>query len=697
MATHSDVVLEPQPSKTEEIFPSKADEQVLAEELENTGKSRWERSWPTIACGAGLFSDGYLNNATSLAVPIIGSVNTVLRTLYPETYAKSAAVKNVPSIAFAGTVVGQLVFGYLSDHYSRKWSLMASTVLLVIFAALGAGSYGAGGSQSGLFAALTAYRFFLGVGIGGEYPAGSVAAAESTGELKEGHRNRWFIMFTNFQIDFGFVVSAFVPMILVLIFTENHLRAAWRVMLGLGVIPPLSLFYLRLKLKEPEEFNRQRMHKYPVWLIAKQSAEKLTIRVVYRFSDLVHLRFLSVLLWDILFGSALGAWVSDWIGPRSCLMLGVAAQGVIGFIMAGCYKWLATAKNVAAFVVVYGLFLSFGELGPGDNIGLVASKTSATAIRGQYYGIAAALGKVGAFVGTYVFPVIQKNAPNEIRAGQDPFFVSSALCLFSAALAAFLLPHIGQDTITYEDARFRRYLEENGYDTSTLVGRDKILRTLQYFSRFLAWYLLRTNYSHATIAPFDAIKKQVALARKLLRVGKNVEHFKAAAVALDSKPSSPASASAAGAPTVAASADPVLKYLAVGRQLGYAMYLSYDIVTYLDAAGIKKVSGVKGFQSRAYRAWLAGLVCSAVAGVYSMWRLRELERRVDKKDGEGALEGKKIQRERAAVTTQLVSDMCDLTIPTSALGYINFDDGIVGIAGTISSLIGVWTMWKKTA
>jgi hypothetical protein len=29
--------------------------------LENTEKSRWERSWPTIACGAGLFSDGYLN------------------------------------------------------------------------------------------------------------------------------------------------------------------------------------------------------------------------------------------------------------------------------------------------------------------------------------------------------------------------------------------------------------------------------------------------------------------------------------------------------------------------------------------------------------------------------------------------------------------------------------------------------------
>jgi hypothetical protein len=28
-------------------------------------KSRWERLWPVIACGAGLFSDGYLNNVLS--------------------------------------------------------------------------------------------------------------------------------------------------------------------------------------------------------------------------------------------------------------------------------------------------------------------------------------------------------------------------------------------------------------------------------------------------------------------------------------------------------------------------------------------------------------------------------------------------------------------------------------------------------
>ena len=117
----------------------------------------------------------------------------MLSTIYPIDYAKSDARKNVSSIAFAGTVVGQLAFGVLSDYWSRKWSLMISTCILILFAILGASSYGAGGSIQGLFAALTAFRFFLGIGIGGEYPAGSVACAESTGELKHGHRNRWFI------------------------------------------------------------------------------------------------------------------------------------------------------------------------------------------------------------------------------------------------------------------------------------------------------------------------------------------------------------------------------------------------------------------------------------------------------------------------------------------------------------------------
>ena len=144
----------------------------------------------------------------------------MLKVIYKTEYTNSPAQSNVASITFAGTVVGMVFFGYTSDHISRKWSLLCSTIIVILFAALSAGSYGYHDNIHGLFAALTAYRFFLGIGIGGEYPAGSVGCAESTGELESGTRNRWFILFTNVQIDFGFVVAAIVPMIVVCLFNS---------------------------------------------------------------------------------------------------------------------------------------------------------------------------------------------------------------------------------------------------------------------------------------------------------------------------------------------------------------------------------------------------------------------------------------------------------------------------------------------
>ena len=43
-----------------------------------TEKGRWERLWPVIACGAGLFSDGYLNNVrpTQQATPLPSATRT---------------------------------------------------------------------------------------------------------------------------------------------------------------------------------------------------------------------------------------------------------------------------------------------------------------------------------------------------------------------------------------------------------------------------------------------------------------------------------------------------------------------------------------------------------------------------------------------------------------------------------------------
>lgn len=95
-------------------------------------------------------------------------MNTILVKQYDIVYSKSPAYQYVPSIAFVGIVVGQLAFGFLSDHWSRANSLTLSTIILIVFTALATGSYFKG-SPEGMFNMLTAWRFFVGVGIGGSF------------------------------------------------------------------------------------------------------------------------------------------------------------------------------------------------------------------------------------------------------------------------------------------------------------------------------------------------------------------------------------------------------------------------------------------------------------------------------------------------------------------------------------------------
>ncbi|KAK4970477.1 hypothetical protein LTR28_000082 [Elasticomyces elasticus] len=225
--------------------------------------------------------------------------------------------------------------------------------------------------------------------------------------------------------------------------------------------------------------------------------------------------------------------------------------------------------------------------------------------------------------------------------------------------------------------------------------------TVSHYLKFVAttaWYLYRTNHPQTTIALFDGIKKNFGSVRKAMRLGKFVEHFKAAAVAADAK-----------------GMDPILRCCAIGRQLGYAVYMSLDTLTYLDATGIRPSVSAKRLQREAYKAWMTGLLFNVMGGVYTLYMMTEKSRSMAKDDGEKAVTAKKFERyagtkagaqdaladvvtrESNQAKIQLTSDICDLAIPLSALGYADLDDGIVGLAGTVSSLLGLYTQWTKTA
>ncbi|SGZ53160.1 CIC11C00000005565 [Sungouiella intermedia] len=463
-------------------------------------KVQMKNLWPAFISGAGLFSDGYVNNS-------IGTVTTCLALLYKKEYTNSNAISNIASIAFAGTVIGQLSFGYISDHLARKGGMLVANVMLIVFTLLCAVATWSN-TPYGLFAAITTFRFFLGIAIGAEYPTSSVIASEFANQLPEGKRNRYFCWFTNFCIDAGFVVSSFVPLVLLWIFSEKHLTVIWRLTLALGVFPPLSLFFMRRKMKNSNSYEKLHMKsvaKFPYWLVIKFYWFRLAvisiIWFIYDFSaysfGLYSSYILSVILpgddiykawgWNVVFnlfyipGSFIGGYVCDYLGPRLTITIGLILQAVVGFGMTAGYSHLK--HHIAGFVVVYGIFLTLGEFGPGNNVGIMAAKSSATPIRGQFYGIAAAIGKVGAFVGTYIFPIILRNngGADSDKGITTAFYVSASLCLFSAILALFFGPSIGQDAIDHEDKRFVEYLKSHGFDIGSM-GNGTITHDLDDLS-----------------------------------------------------------------------------------------------------------------------------------------------------------------------------------------------------------------------
>ena len=193
------------------------------------------------------------------------------------------------------------------------------------------------------------------------------------------------------------------------------------------------------------------------------------------------LGYSTVIILFYLPGSLLGAVCSDIIGPKYCIAVGATIQAIISLLLGIFYKQLS--ENITAFLAVYGLFLTFGEFGLGNNIGLLAAKSSATCVRGRFYGIAAATGKTGAFIGTFVFPMVtflfmavsnlkqiikRFGGENTIEGKAGPCYIASGLAVLAALMALFFLPRLDQDCLEVEDLKFRRILEAHGYKTDNM-------------------------------------------------------------------------------------------------------------------------------------------------------------------------------------------------------------------------------------
>ncbi len=67
------------------------------------------------------------------------------------------------------------------------------------------------------------------------------------------------------------------------------------------------------------------------------------------------------------------------------------------------------------------------------------------------------------------------------------------------------------------------------------------------------------------------------------------------------------------------------------------------------------MASAKRLQQEAYKAWLVGLMFNAVAGAYTLWQLRQREQNIDRKNGEGVVESKKLVKYGPSLNFYLAS------------------------------------------
>ncbi|KAI0652195.1 MFS Git1p-like glycerophosphoinositol permease [Trametes meyenii] len=438
----------------------------------------------TIAAAAfGLISDGYQNNLMTMS-------NVVFKKLYPKDYTSDVSTR-VSNALLVGAVLGQVSVGLLCDRIGRKAALVATTVLIIVGAIIGTAAHGANGSVQGLFWCLTVARGITGVGVGGEYPASSTSASEAANEKVLKQRGPVFIMVTNFVLSFGGPLAVSVFLIVLSAAGENHLPTVWRVCFGIGVLLPLTVFYFRMRMLTTLLFrNGAIKRRVPYWLVVKRYWKPLIgtcgAWFLYDFvtfpngvfsgtiiSSVIHNGSIKATAeWQLLLGTIalpgvfVGALLCNPLGRRNTMILGFSGYLVFGLIIGLAYEKIT--RIIPLFIIFYGLMQSFGNMGPGDMLGLVSAESFATPVRGTCYGLSAAIGKTGAAIGTQAFTPIQNNL------GKKWTFIIAAICGVTGILVTyFFVPDMTGVDLADEDEKFLKYLADNGWQGE--VGDDEDL------------------------------------------------------------------------------------------------------------------------------------------------------------------------------------------------------------------------------
>ncbi len=430
--------------------------------------------------GMGFFTDAY-------DLFIIGTVLAILPLSgWDLTTANKALIGSTSLLA---AVIGATLFGKLLDKIGRK-RIYGVELLMLIAGALGSAFLT---PQNGVVE-LVAWRFLLGVGIGGDYATSSVIMAEYANTKTRG---RFLGMVFSMQ-SIGLVAGPLIA--LAFLIPGAPLFVTWRALLAIGAIPSAIVIYFRRKLPETpkyligvkgdartasESFSRvsgekfanaisdvkSRIVRIEWWKIFTDKRLLLTLIAtagtwflmdwsfygnsimggpIYDtlvpaglsgINDLITKTEYKALIFGI--GAVPGYWIAtftiDRIGRKTIQSVGFGMMAVLFGILAFT-PYLASAEYVASFLLIYGMSYFFVEFGPNTTTFIYPPEVFPVSVRGFGSGISAAGGKIGAFLGTAIDPFLFAMAGGISKV----MIVSTILSVVGLLLTLFLLPETKQ-------------------------------------------------------------------------------------------------------------------------------------------------------------------------------------------------------------------------------------------------------------
>jgi MFS transporter, PHS family, inorganic phosphate transporter len=389
-----------------------------------------------LVSGMGFFTDAY-------DLFVIGIASTLI-TLQWDLSSGKLALLNATMLGAA--FLGACLFGRIADLLGRKHVYWIVAAIMVV-AALGS-------ALSPTYWVLIGFRFLLGLGVGGDYPVSAVLMTEYANRKDRGRLVG--LVFSTQAL--GLVIGPLIALALLGAGTSNDI--AWRVLLGLGAVPAAAVVYLRRKMPESPRYQVQmqgrtaeaetEMSEFSDGKVQGSTAGAARRRIGLR-AFLTNRSFLVLLAgtagsWFLLDYAYYGNTIStpqiiELISPNSSIMATIAIQLAIfvvaavpgyilaiarmdrighrklqlgGFVMMGlCFAVLALVPGmttaVLPFLAVYGISYFFTEFGPNMTTFVMPGELYPVSVRATGHGISAGIGKFGAFVGVFLFPVLKDN------------------------------------------------------------------------------------------------------------------------------------------------------------------------------------------------------------------------------------------------------------------------------------------------